>query len=89
MDAINAKYQVTVMSHSLECGEVGKHLYSLPLSDHKSLKAACRVLASMIHGKRSKTFRSDHNLYGVGYKLGIKDLTTKEFYSLNKARKQQ
>ena len=81
MNTTKTRYQIQVSPYSLQPGEVGKHLYTLPLSNHRSLQAAIRKIASIIRGKLSKTFRSDYNLYGVGYRLYIKDLWTGSEYS--------
>ena len=82
----NSKYLICIEPYSLECGEVGKRLYWLPISNHRTIGGAFRKIASMIGGKLSKTFRSDHSLYGVGYHLYILDTTTKEKLTYNQAK---
>jgi hypothetical protein len=76
------KYGVMVQWYSLEQNEVGKPLGDALVSAHHSLRAAGRVLGSLISGKLAK-FRYEHGPKGAGVQIYAFDFESGKRFARN------
>lgn len=77
------RYHVQLRPYSLAANHVGKSLQNdQTLSQHRSLRAAGRVLGSLISGKRKGELQRRAGM-GNGYRIVVHDHETGQDYARN------